>query len=112
MARTIRFHLDENIDGAIALGLRRRGVDVTTTAEAELAGSTDQEQLAHCVGTGRVMFTMDTDFLAVHSTNQNHPGIVFAHQQRTSIGDAIRGILLIWEVLEPEEMAGRLEYLG
>lgn len=80
--------------------------------EAELAGSSDQEQLAHCVASGRVMFTMDADFLSLHSTNQNHPGIVFAHQQRTTIGDAIRGILLIWEILDLEEMAGGLEYLG
>ena len=33
MPRTIRFHLDENCSHAIAAGLRRRGIDVTTTPE-------------------------------------------------------------------------------
>lgn len=33
MSRTIRFHLDENCPRALADGLRRRGIDVTTTPE-------------------------------------------------------------------------------
>ena len=36
MARTIRFHLDECCDPAIADGLRRRKFDVTTTQEVGL----------------------------------------------------------------------------
>jgi hypothetical protein len=32
----IRFHLDENVDPVVAAGLRRYGVDVTTTAEVGL----------------------------------------------------------------------------
>ena len=32
----IRFHLDEHVDGAVAVGLRRRNIDVTTTAQAGL----------------------------------------------------------------------------
>ena len=36
MARTIRFHLDECCDPAIADGLRRPNIDVTTTHEAGL----------------------------------------------------------------------------
>ncbi|MBV8677985.1 MAG: DUF5615 family PIN-like protein [Planctomycetaceae bacterium] len=47
MLRTIRFHLDENCPTAIAEGLRRRGIDVTTTPEAGLIGATDEEQTAH-----------------------------------------------------------------
>ena len=36
MPQTIRFHLDEHCDLAIAEGLRRRAIDVTTTPEAGL----------------------------------------------------------------------------
>jgi hypothetical protein len=46
MARTIRFHLDENCDRAVAEGLRRRGVDVTVTPEVGLLSATDEAQLA------------------------------------------------------------------
>ncbi len=28
-----------------------------------------------------------------------------------SIGDMIRGLILIWEVYDPDDMAGRIEYL-
>jgi hypothetical protein len=44
MARTIRFHLDECCDPAIANGLRRRGIDVTTSQEAGLLEAKDEEQ--------------------------------------------------------------------
>lgn len=39
MPRTIRFHLDEHIDPAVADGLRRRHIEVTTAAEAGLLGA-------------------------------------------------------------------------
>ncbi len=31
MAEKIKFHLDENVENAVAQGLKRRGIDVTTT---------------------------------------------------------------------------------
>lgn len=49
MSRTIRLHLDENCPYAIAEGLRRRGIDVTTTSEAGLMGATDEEQTAYAL---------------------------------------------------------------
>ncbi len=45
MSERIRFHLDENVDPAIALSLRRYGIDVTTTNEVDLRGETDEVQL-------------------------------------------------------------------
>jgi hypothetical protein len=36
MPRTIRFHLDENCPRAVATGLRRRGIDVTTRGLATI----------------------------------------------------------------------------
>jgi hypothetical protein len=38
MPRTTRFHLDENCSKAIAGGLSRRGIDVTTTPDVGLKG--------------------------------------------------------------------------
>ena len=35
MTVMIRFHLDEHVPTAVALGLRRRGIDVTTPADAD-----------------------------------------------------------------------------
>jgi hypothetical protein len=36
VSEQIRFHLDEHIDPNIARGLRRYGIDVTTTVDAGL----------------------------------------------------------------------------
>lgn len=63
MADRIRIHLDENIDPVIASALRCYGVDVTTTAEANLRGSNDEAQLAFAKRHMRVIVTHDEDFL-------------------------------------------------
>ena len=41
MAEKIKFHLDENVSNVIAEGLRRRGIDVTTTPQESLIGVSD-----------------------------------------------------------------------
>jgi hypothetical protein len=111
MPQTIRFHLDENVDPAIAQGLVLRGVDVTTTQDAGLISAEDVDHLEYCRRTGRVLFTTDRDFLRIHSKDPRHPGIVYAHQRRVYIGDVVRGLLLIWEWLDSEDMIGTVEYI-
>jgi predicted nuclease of predicted toxin-antitoxin system len=65
MAEKIKFHLDENVHNAIAQGLRRRGIDVTTTPEKFLIGVSDEAQLTFALSENRVIFTQDTDFLRI-----------------------------------------------
>lgn len=111
MSQTIRFHLDENVNGAIADGLRRRGVDVTTTPEEGLIGADDEEQLAFAFSQSRVIFTQDDDFLRLHQAGTEHAGITYCKQSSRAIGDILRFLILIWECLEPEEMRDRVEFL-
>ncbi|MFM7577922.1 MAG: DUF5615 family PIN-like protein, partial [Microcystaceae cyanobacterium] len=61
MSGQIKFHLDENVSNAVAEGLRRRGIDVTTTPEQNLIGVSDREQLTFAFEQGRVIFTQDND---------------------------------------------------
>jgi predicted nuclease of predicted toxin-antitoxin system len=77
MPRTIRFHLDENCPRAIASGLRRRGIDVTTSGETGRLGVDDLQQNAYALAEGRMIFTQDEDFLAIHAAGIPHPGIAF-----------------------------------
>ena len=44
---------------AIADGLRRRGIDVTTTAEVNLISASDEEQIKFALTEERVIFTQD-----------------------------------------------------
>jgi predicted nuclease of predicted toxin-antitoxin system len=111
MPRTIRFHLDENVDPRIAAGLRLHAIDVTTSAESGLLGTSDLEQLEYVIREGRVIITQDTDFLRLAAAGNEHPGIVFSSAGARSIGDVIRAARLIWELLEPVEMHHRIEYV-
>ena len=110
MPRTIRFHLDENCSKAIAAGLTRRGIDVTTTPEVGLMGAIDERQAAHCLAERRVLFTQDQDFLRLDAAGIEHSGIAYCVKDTRSIGEIIRHLVLIWEILEPIEIAGRVEY--
>ena len=111
MSPKIKFHLDENASNAIADGLRRRKIDVTTTSEAGLISASDEEQLDFARNQERVIFTQDSDFLRLHDVGCEHCGIVFCVKGIRSIGDILRGLILIWEVLETEEMFGKVEFL-
>lgn len=50
-----------------------------------------------------MLFTQDPDFLRLRGAGVQQAGIVYA-RQGTPIGDIIRGLILIHQVLEPEEM--------
>jgi predicted nuclease of predicted toxin-antitoxin system len=104
MARTTKFHLAENCDPRIAVGLRLHGIDVSTTAEAGLLRTPDETQLAYAVANNRVVVTQDTDFLRLAAAGHEHRGIVFFATQTRSIGQVIRALQLIWEVYEEGEM--------
>jgi hypothetical protein len=79
MPQTIRFQLDEHCATALAVGLRRYGIDVTTTPEAGLLGASDQEQVTYALAEGRVLFTQDDAFLRLHAAGVPHAGIAYCH---------------------------------
>ncbi len=109
MAERIRFHLDEHIDPAVARALRQHGIDVSTTADAGLRTKDDTTHFNFVRSKGRVMVTRDRDFLRLAAESQEHPGIVFCTTY--SIGEIVRGLTLIHEVLSPAELHGRVEFL-
>jgi hypothetical protein len=106
----IRYYADEHVSKAVLRGLRQRGIDVLGALEAGLTGVPDQVHLAFAAREGRVLFTQDADFVRLAASNTNHAGLVYA-PQRTSIGEVIRGLVLIQQVIEAEEMVGHLEFL-
>jgi len=111
MARTIRFHLDEHANPAVADALRRRGIDVTTTPEAGLPGADDAAHLAFALEQLRVIFSNDADFLRLHDANVEHAVIAYCHQQSRSVGEIVRMLEMNWEVFETEEMQNHVEFI-
>jgi hypothetical protein len=110
VAEPIRFHLAENVHPAVAAGLRRLGVDVLTAQEAGLLSADDEAHLALAHRDGRVIFTQDADFLRLHREGEPHHGIAYA-PQGTPIGRIVRGLMLVHEILNREDMVGRVEFL-
>ena len=107
----IRFHLDENVDPAIADGLRRRGVDVTTELEAGLLGAEDGLHLDHGLKEQRVIVTHDDDFLSLAKKGSNHCGIAWRGMQTRSIGQILAALMLIHDCLSVEDMRNHIEFL-
>ncbi|MEF8817925.1 MAG: DUF5615 family PIN-like protein [Salinibacter sp.] len=107
---SIRYYLDEHIAEAVAKGLRRRGVDVRTLAEAGMLGASDEEHFAFAREEERTIVTQDDDFLRLAAQSAEHPGVVYLPQRR-SVGETVRGLTLIAEVLGREGMRGHVEFL-
>ncbi|RME50894.1 MAG: hypothetical protein D6790_20660 [Caldilineae bacterium] len=111
MTDRIRFHLDEHVDPDVARALRHYGIDITTTVEAGLRTKSDQAQWAYVQNEQRVIVTHDADFLRLASHSVEHSGVVYCRMGARSIGEMIEGLILIYEVLSPTEIRGRVEFL-
>ena len=106
----IQFHLDENVPNAIAHGLRLRGIDVTTTSDANLVAALDPEHIAFALAEDRVIFTQDQDFLRHHQAGMKHAGIVYCKQGGNSVGEIVRYLHFLSDCLDGEDMRGELEF--
>lgn len=93
------FHLDEHVADAVAAGLRRRGIDVTTTVDAGLLDASDEAHVAFALREGRVVFTQDADFLRLDARGDAHAGIVYAAQGSRTIGEIVRFLALMHDCL-------------
>ena len=110
----IRFHLDENVSGAIAQGLKKKNIDITTTDETNLAGVSDEEQLAYALRQDRVIFTHDADFLRLHNRKLKHAGIVYCSQKKLktiSTGEIVSFLELLCQSMTAEAMINHIEFV-
>ena len=106
----MHFHLDEHVDSAVAEGLRRRGIDVTTTTEAGLRSASDITHIEFACRQNRCIFTMDDDFLTLANTGVDHCGIVYCHQQSRTVGQIIEHLVLIDACMTEDEMRNHIEF--
>lgn len=106
----IRFHLDQHVAGAVADGLRRRNIDVTTSRDADLLGANDVDHLTHIREQGRVMVTMDADFLRLHASGEAHPGIVYCEMGKRSVGELLDLLVILHSTVHPEQMHNHIEF--
>jgi len=96
----LRFLFDEHVAEAVAQGLRRRGVDVLTAAEASLLGAPDTLYMARSRSDQFVIVTHDRDFLRLDERGEDHAGIAYCDQGRRSIGEMVSRLILLHETVE------------
>src|SRR6266545_3748764 len=100
--------MDHHVPLAITQGLRRRGVDVVIAHEDGASTWEDEAVLERATNLGRTLFTQDEDLLSVARNWQEagtpFGGIIYAHQQAITIGQAVRDLEVVATVMDPEEM--------
>jgi hypothetical protein len=107
----LRFHLDEHVDHAVAVGLRGRGIDVTTTPEASLKGASDEEQLSYGLRERRVIVTHDDDLLILAAQGTHHAGIGFCKSASRTIGQIVLKLAMLSRHNNPDDFMDRVEFL-
>ena len=111
MTPSIRFHLDEHVNPAIADALRIRNIDVSTTILTWLSAASDEEQLAFAVRESRVLVTHDRDFLVLAARGVPHAGICYCHQHARSVSELIKTLSLLAYCVDAADMQNKVEFL-
>jgi predicted nuclease of predicted toxin-antitoxin system len=100
---------------AIAEGLKRRGVEALSARDAGNLGLTDEQQLAYAQALNMVLFTHDEDFLKIAHERlvhgQPHSGIIYVHSQKLGLGEMIRRLKVITELLTEDDFHNHVEFL-
>jgi hypothetical protein len=112
---SLKLYLDEHVPAAVTRGLRGRGVDVRTVQDDGRTGHSDSLVLDRATELARVVFSRDSDLLALARRRQQEGieffGVVFAHPLRVPIGQCIVELELLAVVSDPDDMINRVEYL-
>src|SRR5262245_9664468 len=110
----IEYYFDENIDGPVARGLRRRGINVLTAQDDGHRQTDDRVSLDRALSLSRVMFSQDEDMVleAVRRqrTGESFAGLVFA-PIRLPFRKYIDDLELIASVMTLAELTNMIIYL-
>lgn len=101
--------MDHHVPAAITAELRRRGIDVLTAQEDGSDQLDDDLLLERARQLDRVLFSQDRDLLRIVNewlgSGRDFYGLVYAHQLSITIGQAIRDLELLAQVLDPKRCA-------
>jgi predicted nuclease of predicted toxin-antitoxin system len=108
-------YTDKHIPTAITDGLASRGIDLLRIEVDGGRMQSDAWVLERAHSLGRVVFTMDEDFLVLAAvcqrTGVEFSGIVYAHQMRYSIGQIVERLGLLCREKSLESMRNRVVFL-
>lgn len=113
---TFPLYFDEDfLRTSLVRELRKLGWSVSLTTETGNSALPDEQQLEWAALHGAAIVTSNQgDFSRLHtswlSAGRIHAGIIVVTDQRTAVGEAIRGLDLMGRRLD--SLAGRLEFLA
>jgi predicted nuclease of predicted toxin-antitoxin system len=108
----LTYYFDESVELVISLQLKEYNLDVVSAHSLSQLGDSDVNHLQRATQMGRVLCTYDSDFLRLAAENSEHAGIVFAQQEKMSIGSWIHGLRSFHSRLSAEEVYGQVLYLS
>lgn len=113
----LRLAADEDFDGDILRGLRRRllGLDLVRVQDSGLSGAPDPDVLEWAAREGRVLLTHDFDTLIGHAWARVRAGLpmpgVVVVRQGMAVGRAIEELELFAAVSEDGEWDGQVLFV-
>jgi hypothetical protein len=114
----IRLYLDEDVQRrTLTQALRNAGLEVITTTEAGNVAQDDNQQLIWAAEQSYTLYSFNVrDFNRIHTVymtqGMEHSGIILAERQSYSIGDQLRGLLLLVADKSAEDIKNQLVFLG
>jgi hypothetical protein len=109
----IRFQADADLKHAIVAGTLRRAMhlDFRRAEAVPLEGLDDLAVLAAAAEEGRVLVSHDLNTMERHFREfiqkQKSPGLILIPQNGVSVGQAIEGLILVWEALDAADLENR-----
>ena len=114
----IALYLDEDSkDRDLIAAIRRRGLDVISSGEADMDGAADSRQLEYATSLGRSILTANVrDFARIHGewlvAGRSHAGLILWFQKDQAISSLVRGVLAVMEGQTRDGMRDRVEWLS
>jgi len=110
-AAVLRFYLDENVQVAVAVELKKHGIDAVTVRDLGLLGDDDLSHLRRAAEQDRVLCTYDKDFLRLAADGVEHAGIIFGLKEIHTIGRWVNRLKNMHENYVMADMQNHVEYL-
>ena len=106
--------LDEDVHGALAGALRKRGYDATHAIEQRRLGVSDESQLVFAADEERSLMTFNVgDFVQLHNRwvaeGREHAGIIVSRQ--LPVGETLRRLLALLQKEDAESLRGQIHFL-
>lgn len=113
----LRLASDENFNGNVVRGLRRRlpQVDIRRLQDAQLLGAVDPAVLEWAAAENRILLTHDHATMPDFAFERIEAGLgmpgVFVVPRRLGVGDTIDQLVLICACSDPDEWENRVVHL-